>query len=109
MSYPLKHDLPIWEQVDLYPAARITLAERKGTLAWTVVPFSGCESTENVPFTSLKRCSILIRPSPASPCRFEVKTSARVANRKMNLIVSPQLHAELLYPAVLHPVVQRFL
>jgi hypothetical protein len=64
LSYPLKHDLAIWKQLDLYPAARISLAERKGTLAWTVVPFSGCESTENVPFTSLKRCSILIRPSP---------------------------------------------
>jgi hypothetical protein len=46
LPYPPKHDLAIWKQVDLYPAARITLAERKGTLAWTVVPFSGCESTE---------------------------------------------------------------
>ncbi len=52
LSYPLKHDREILKQVDLYPAARITLAERKGTLAWTVMPFSGCESTENVPFLS---------------------------------------------------------
>ena len=33
LSYPLKHELPIWKLVDLYPAARITRAERKGTLA----------------------------------------------------------------------------
>ena len=64
LSYPLKHDLPGSKKGDLYPAAPIKLAERKGTLTWTVVPFSGCESTENVPFKSLTRCSILVRPSP---------------------------------------------
>ena len=52
-----------------------------------------------------------IRPSPRPVlAALEVKTCAGVANLKMNLIgITPQLHLELLHPAVLHPVVQRFL
>ena len=93
------------------PHAWNRFPERKGTLTWTVVPFSGCESIENVPSTSFTRCSILTRPSPRPPlAALRSKPTPRVAYSKMNLIrLTPQLHAELLHPAVHHPVVQRFL
>src|ERR1700756_3087688 len=49
-----------------YPAAARaeSLIELNGTQAWTVVPRLGCDSTDNLPFTSLSRSSMLIRPRP---------------------------------------------
>ena len=44
------------------------------------------------------------------PCPFAVKASAGVAHRKMNFVGrTPQSHAEPLYAAVIHAVVQGFL
>ncbi len=48
-----------------YPAARMSLLSNlRGTRARIVVPPSGSDSTENVPFRSFSRSSILMRPSP---------------------------------------------
>src|SRR5208282_3637409 len=46
----------------------------------------------------------------ARPCRFDVKSRARVANRKVNFIRrSPQSHFEMAYPTVLRRIVQSLL
>lgn len=45
----------------------------------------------------------------AFSCCVGVEACSGIPNGEMNLIVGSQLDAEPLYPAVLHPVVQRFL
>jgi hypothetical protein len=47
------------------PAARMeSLLEPRGARALIFVPRLACESIENVPFRTLSRSSILMRPSP---------------------------------------------
>jgi len=76
-----------------------------------VVPRLGCESIENVPFTSFSRSSMLIEAKPSGrPCPFAIKARARIANREMNLTQrSPQSHFELAYPTVFGRIVEGFL
>src|SRR6266550_4411835 len=87
------------------------LSESRGTRACIVVPPSGSDSTENVPFRSFSRSSILMRPSPSALLyRFAVKAYAGVVNHKMNLIRrSRQLHLDVPNPTVFRRIVEGFL
>jgi putative SOS response-associated peptidase YedK len=53
---------------DVQPAARCSSSPNStGTRTWMVVPPIGFDSIENVPFTSLTRSCMLVRPRPL-PC-----------------------------------------
>jgi len=50
-----------------------------------LVPPSGFESTEIVPFTSRTRSSMLVRPGTSTlHCRFQVEPSPQITDEEMN-------------------------